>query len=469
MSADKMRAYAGPSSTRSGLSPRPITASSASSSPYPSRLSKRPHLSYVNTSYGYSPVAQREPSPPASTYFANFPTDPDSHADPVPLANAQEHFAYSTTLRRHHIEDPLTTPIRRGEFAEGFNAFTYRLRRLWDQWKFRGRDPGLENGLGGPGPPEPPKEGVSVVFASRSIEVSYWTTRNTILFLVSSYNPRVAQELISISGQDTIAHFSTSGTEGLSSPVVSALREQYGYNEFDVEAPESLAIKFIKTIYESPLNLLLLGSAFISLVMGNIDDAVSITLAILIVLTVGFVQERRSEKSLEALNKLVPHHCHLVRDGRPQRTLANDLLPGDLVTFSVGDRIPADVRLVSATSLEIDESSLTGETIPASKDTQPCANPMAPLAERSCIAFMGTLVRNGHGAGIVVATGTQTEFGVIFSMMQDVEEKRTPLQLSMDELAQKLSFISFGVIGVICLIGIIQHRGWLEMFTIGGM
>ncbi len=203
--------------------------------------------------------------------------------------------------------------------------------------------------------------------------------------------------------------------------------------------------------------------------MGNMDDAASITLAILIVLTVGFVQERRSEKSLEALNKLVPHHCHLVRDGRPQRTLANDLLPGDLVTFSVGDRIPADVRLISATSLETDESSLTGETVPASKDVQPCANPIAPLAERSCIAFMGTLVRNGHGAGIVVGTGTQTEFGVIFSMMQDVEEKRTPLQLSMDELAQKLSFISFGVIGVICLIGIIQNRGWLEMFTIGGM
>jgi P-type Ca2+ transporter type 2C len=255
----------------------------------------------------------------------------------------------------------------------------------------------------------------------------------------------------------------------LSSAVVLALREEYGYNEFDVEAPESPVIKFAKTIYESPLNLLLLGSAFISLIMGNIDDAVSITLAILIVLTVGFVQERRSEKSLEALNKLVPHHCHLVRDGRPHRTLANDLLPGDLVTFSVGDRIPADVRLISATLLEIDESSLTGETVPASKDIQPCANPMAPLAERSCIAYMGTLVRNGHGAGIVVATGTQTEFGVIFSMMQDIEEKRTPLQLSMDELAQKLSFISFGVIAVICLIGIIQQRGWLDMFTIGGM
>lgn len=236
-----------------------------------------------------------------------------------------------------------------------------------------------------------------------------------------------------------------------------------------MEAPEHLLIKFIKTVYESPLNLLLLGSACVSAIMGNIDDAVSITIAILIVLTVGFVQERRSEKSLEALNKLVPHHCHLIRDGRKNHTLANDLLPGDLVTFGVGDRIPADLRLIQATALEIDESSLTGETVPSNKSVLPCpAGPPIPLAERSSIAFMGTLVRNGHGSGIVIATGTQTEFGVIFSMMQDVEEKRTPLQLSMDDLAQKLSFISFGIIGVICVIGVIQDRGWLEMFTIGG-
>lgn len=153
--------------------------------------------------------------------------------------------------------------------------------------------------------------------------------------------------------------------------------------------------------------------------MGNIDDAVSITIAILIVLTgkmdylhpkhllimafpVGFVQEQRSEKSLEALNKLVPHYCHLIRDGRSQKVLANELVPGDLVAFSVGDRIPADVRIVAAVHLEIDESSLTGETRAASKNTQPCVaanlglGESVALAERTCVAYMGTLVRNGR-------------------------------------------------------------------------
>ena len=164
-----------------------------------------------------------------------------------------------------------------------------------------------------------------------------------------------------------------------------------------------------------------------------------------IFLTVGFVQERRSEKSLEALNKLVPHHCHVTRDQKSIHVLANELVPGDIVTFSTGDRVPADIRLVTAVDLEVDESSLTGETDARRKTIDTCSferrvapaaatpngdlrslpngdgpgEPVA-LADRSCIVYMGTLVRNGRGSGVVIATGVDTEFGVIFSMMQDV-------------------------------------------------
>ncbi|KAK7021814.1 High affinity Ca2+/Mn2+ P-type ATPase-like protein [Paramarasmius palmivorus] len=276
--------------------------------------------------------------------------------------------------------------------------------------------------------------------------------------------------------EDTIASFHTDATNGLSESVVPALLQSHGYNEFTVATPEPVLLKFAKTIYESPLILLLCGSATVSAIMGNVDDAVSITVAVLIVLTVGFVQERRSEKSLEALNKLVPHHCHVIRSGNTHHILANELVPGDLVTFSTGDRVPADIRIISAHDLEIDESSLTGETEARRKTTesQPwgggpngAIGEPAALAERSCIAYMGTLVRNGRASGIVIATGTSTEFGAIFELMSSVEEKRTPLQLSMDELAQKLSIMSFAIIGVICLIGVWQHRSWLDMFTIG--
>lgn len=290
-----------------------------------------------------------------------------------------------------------------------------------------------------------------------------------------------------MTGPQVLLDLNSSDSTGLHSHVVAAIRTLSGPNDFAVGAQENVYLKFAKQFYESPLNLLLLGSAAVSALVGNLDDAISISLAIVIVVTVGFVQEQRSEKSLEALNRLVPHYCHVLRDGAMRTELANILVPGDIVTFSTGDRVPADVRLLTAADLEIDESSLTGETHPARKTTDAiptsataasnsarAASPavghheILGIAERTNTGFMGTLVKSGRGTGVVVATGDSTEFGVIFSMMQDVEDRKTPLQVSMDELATKLSAASFVIIGFICLIGVWQQRSWLEMFTIGG-
>jgi Ca2+-transporting ATPase len=283
------------------------------------------------------------------------------------------------------------------------------------------------------------------------------------------------------------------------------------------EEPEPLWLRFLKQFKET-LILLLLASAGISFFMGNFDDAVSITLAVTIVVTVGFVQEYRSEKSLEALNRLVPHYAHLIRDVVPTSAVeyatqglaineidpqklrpdspasisnavkssstvpAAHLVPGDLVLFTTGDRIPADIRITSAADLSIDESNLTGENEPVSKFSEKLnpakeATSASPfygaegtnirLSEQHNIAFMGTLVRSGHGQGIVIATGANTEFGRISTSLQEIESPRTPLQLSMDRLGQELSYVSFGVIGLIVIIGLIQGRQLLEMFTIG--
>jgi hypothetical protein len=157
-------------------------------------------------------------------------------------------------------------------------------------------------------------------------------------------------------------------------------------------------------------------------------------------------------------------------DDTQSATLASQLVPGDLVKFGIGDRIPADCRLVSAIDLEIDESNLTGENKPCRKVVEAITgNEYTELSitERKNIAYMGTLVRNGHGTGIVVGTSKETEFGVVFCMMQEVEIRKTPLQLSMDELGKKLSMLSFIIIGVIVLIGLFQGKHWLEMMTIG--
>ena len=340
-----------------------------------------------NGGYTAASTLPRPASPPASTYFSDFP---GPHDEPLPTAGAQAHFAYSTTLRRHSVEfterpefgvlQPLVSSV---EEAGGW------LKRVTDG--VRGdasREQVLEDGW-------------------RETSQSHRQHRET-----------PSSKYAHLPVEDALHDFQTSLAAGLPSSVVPALQSVHGYNEFSVQSPEPVYIKFAKTIYESPLILLLFGSAIVSAVMGNIDDAVSITIAIFIVLTgvyhcllvehvfeysssVGFVQERRSEKSLEALNKLVPHHCHIIRDSYPHHLLANELVPGDIVTFGVGDRIPADVRLFTALELEVDESSLTGETRPAQKSTEMCSagtdrpGETVGLAERTCIAYMGTLVRNG--------------------------------------------------------------------------
>lgn len=287
--------------------------------------------------------------------------------------------------------------------------------------------------------------------------------------------PNASLEYCTVSVEDTIAQLGTDFDNGLSNPSEIAYRKSiWGSNEVLPDEKVSLWKKFLSTFIEDPLILLLIGSAVISFLMGNIDDSISIALAIIIVVTVGFVQEYKSEKSLEALNKLVPAECHLTRSGQLSHVLASNLVPGDLVRFKVGDRIPADLRIVESIDLCVDESNLTGENEPVHKSSgavdpknySHIPGSIIPVGDRNCIGFMGTLVREGHGKGIVIATGKHTVFGSVFEMMSGIDKPKTPLQTAMDKLGQDLSYMSFVLIGIICLIGIIQGRSWLEMFQI---
>lgn len=285
--------------------------------------------------------------------------------------------------------------------------------------------------------------------------------------------------------------------------------------------------------------VLLLVSAAASIFLGNTDDAVSIAVAVTIVVAVGFAQEYRSEKSIEALSHLVPNHAHLIRadankpapaarissgwptgvngqvdetmgdlanaiesamDTASSKVMASQLVPGDLVLFTTGDRIPADIRVTKAADLTIDESNLTGETEPVRVTADARPRPTVPAylgggrgarldspspvgssssgrdtveGERqmedegeSNVAYMGTLVKSGHGQGIVFATGGHTHFGTIATSVSGTESPRSPLQLSMDELGSQLSKVSFVIIGMISLVGWLQGKKLLEIFTI---
>lgn len=313
-----------------------------------------------------------------------------------------------------------------------------------------------------------------------------------------------------MTADDTAQKLSSSLTHGISSAEANSRVLQHGPNELPREVPEPLWLRFVKQFQET-LILLLLGSAAVSLIMGQYEDAISIAAAVIIVVTVGFVQEYRSEKSLEALNRLVPHYAHLIRrenstgeDGVATKVIqqhataegqvtaaknvsatvsAVQLVPGDLVLFYTGDRIPADIRITRSADLTVDESNLTGENEPVRKSpdiidmssfsngtferADASSGGSLRVSEQTNIAFMGTLVRSGYGQGLVIGTGGNTEFGAVSASLQEIESPRTPLQVSMDRLGKDLSYMSFGVIAFIMLLGL--WRGWklLDMFQIG--
>ncbi|XP_063293452.1 calcium-transporting ATPase type 2C member 2 isoform X1 [Pelobates fuscus] len=277
--------------------------------------------------------------------------------------------------------------------------------------------------------------------------------------------PLAAKEASRLSEEDLIKYLHVDPSSGLSECAVLQRRTKHGWNEFQMDSGEPVWRKYLGQ-FTNPLILLLLGSALVSVITKEYEDAVSITVAILIVVTVAFVQEYRSEKSLEELNKLVPPECNCVRDGKLQHLLARELVPGDVVCLTVGDRVPADVRLIETTDLLVDESSFTGETEPCSK-THGAVDEASGIATLSNIVFMGTLVRYGKGRGLVIGVGEKSQFGEVFKMMQAEETPKTPLQKSMDKLGKQLSLFSFGIIGIIMLIGWLQGKPLLSMFTIG--
>uniref|UniRef100_A0A7N6FIC3 Calcium-transporting ATPase n=1 Tax=Anabas testudineus TaxID=64144 RepID=A0A7N6FIC3_ANATE len=238
---------------------------------------------------------------------------------------------------------------------------------------------------------------------------------------------------------------------GLTQEEVSRRRAYHGWNEFDISEEEPLWKKYISQ-FKDPLILLLLASAVISVLMHQFDDAISITVV--------------------RYSRLI-HPCSLrlsIREGHMEHLLARELVPGDTVCLSVGERVPADVRLFEATDLSVDESSLTGETTPCSKSTSPQpASTNGDIASRSNIAFMGTLVRCGKAKGIVIGTGENSEFGEVFKMMQAEEAPKTPLQKSMDLLGKQLSLYSFGIIGVIMLVGWLQGKRILDILAVAAI
>jgi Ca2+-transporting ATPase len=275
-----------------------------------------------------------------------------------------------------------------------------------------------------------------------------------------------ASKATRLSVQECQSRLKSNLETGLRQTEIVERRNYYGSNELKPDEPDPLWKRYLQQ-FKDPLIGLLVASAAISVVMGQYDDAVSISVALVIVVSVGFIQEHRSEKALEQLTKLIPPKARVIRSDVEQDVYAAEIVSGDIVILKAGDRVPADIRVSSSNDLLLEESSMTGETKPQRKTNKinETGNPGEQSYSNMC--YMGCLVLSGTGRGIVTTVGEHSQFGEMVKLLSQEEPPRTPLQCSMDKLGQQLSLISFGVIGIIFLIGWIEGRPMLEMFTMG--
>jgi P-type Ca2+ transporter type 2C len=219
--------------------------------------------------------------------------------------------------------------------------------------------------------------------------------------------------------------------------------------------------------FKNLLILILLGATILSLVLGHGVEALAILAIVLFAIVLGFLQEYRAERAIDALRRMAAPTATVMRDGQEHQVPARDLVPGDVVLLRSGDRVPADLRLVEAVNLQVEEASLTGESVPVEKHTDPLVDPDLPLGDRRNMAYAGTAATYGRGRGVVVATGMQTEFGRIARMLQDVETGRTPLQENLDKVGRVLARAAFVVVAIIVALGLFRGQPFMEMLIFG--
>jgi Ca2+-transporting ATPase len=242
---------------------------------------------------------------------------------------------------------------------------------------------------------------------------------------------------------------------GLTSEQANSRRAQFGENRLPDMPPRSGWTVFAGQ-FKSILILILLGAALLAAFIGNIKDAIVILAVVVINATVGFYQEYRAERSLAALKQMLPIKTRVRRDGEIIEINAENLVPGDMVPLEAGDHVPADGRLFFAAAVEIDESSLTGESQPVGKQTAPLAEGDVALADRDNMAYMNTLLTRGRAELIVTATGVQTEMGRLSQALAAAEEPPTPLQIQLDRLGKRLGAIALTLVALLSFLAFLR-------------
>ncbi len=259
--------------------------------------------------------------------------------------------------------------------------------------------------------------------------------------------------------EDAVLGELISSPEGLSSSEAQARLAEYGPNVL-ARVSGDTPLKILWRQINDPLIWVLVGSSVIAIAIGKVTDGLVVAAVVVLNSIIGFVQEYRASKAIEALRGMVPEYANVLRDGEPVTAAVASLVPGDIVTLASGDKVPADVRILAAKNLRVEEAALTGESVPVEKNPRPVAED-ASLGDRSSMAFGGTLVTYGTATAAVIGTGSKTELGRISDMLQQATELETPLTRALAGLGKVIT------VGIAILSAVILGLGLWRALGVG--
>ncbi len=264
---------------------------------------------------------------------------------------------------------------------------------------------------------------------------------------------------------EVIKSLDTTVDAGLNLSEAENRLKEYGYNQLEKKEGASPFMLFLGQ-FNNFIVWVLIAAAIVSGILGEWIDALAIIAIVIINAIIGFIQEYRAEKSLEATQKMSAPFSRVTRNGEIQSIPSRDIVPGDVVLLEAGDYVPADGRLCSFFSFMTQEASLTGESTPVGKSTEPLPNPSLPIADQKNMVFMGTAVTSGKGTCVIVTTGMHTELGKIAGLIQEAGKEETPLQRKLEVFGKKLVYLCLGIVTIVFLLELWRKDPLLEAFLI---
>ena len=265
---------------------------------------------------------------------------------------------------------------------------------------------------------------------------------------------------------ETVLSRLSSSPAGLTGAEAARRLAEYGPNEIGVAegtSPWTLLLEQFKNV----LIVILLVATALSAFLGHGLEAIAIAVIVIFAVLLGFIQEYRAERAIEALRQMAAPTATVLREGQENEVPARELVPGDVILLAAGDKVPGDLRLLEAINLKIDEAALTGESVAVEKHIESLADLDLPVGDRKNMAYAGTAATYGRGRGVVVATGRGTEFGTIAQMIETIETGKTPLQENLDRVGHSLARATFVVVAIIVGLGLLRGQPFIEMLVFG--